>query len=417
MPDQATPLAQDDAQESPSAPFDAHLAGLFTLAQVITASPDEAARLVEETFRRARLKGLLVESAEPGTAEQVRVALYRLLLELRSQDASGAPGPSSDDMRDVKTRLAVRVVDASLPTAFAALPAVERILLLLCDVQNMSCGEAGRVLDLDADTASARLDAGRTRLEQEVRAGASPAERELVDTALTGRWRHDGLRRMVEQELTAVPPTLYPSVAARGDAAAATDVHRERRGADRGTVRAIRRALTVVLIVAVAGLLGYGFSRMTRQTPDVNLITISAQQADAIEVAFETTSPEQAERFIQDRLGRRITVPSIDGAALEGIAIRDVAEGAEAPVLLYQIASPETGQIVVYVYSYAFLDEHAEALELSSDVLGQIETEGNFDLHDLGESTALIFRRSDDIYIAVTAAGTDGLRDRISFPS
>jgi hypothetical protein len=115
-------------------------------------------------------------------------------------------------------------------------------------------------------------------------------------------------------------------------------------------------------------------------------------------------------------MGSRITIPSINEATLQGVSIREVADDADVPVLLFQdIASGKS--ITIYVYSYAFLDRHERRLVLERDILRQIEAEGNFDLHDLGETKALIWRYRDDIFVAITSGDAEELRGRISPPT
>ncbi len=178
----------------------------------------------------------------------------------------------------------------------------------------------------------------------------------------------------------------------------------------------LRKFSLVVAIIAVAGLLGYGFTRLTTREPDRNLISLSARQAELIEPTFRTTSAEQAERYIFDRLGIRVTVPTIRGATLQGLSIREVTRSANVPVLLFQdVDSNRT--LTIYVYTYAFLDRHERRLVLERDILRQIEDEGNFDLHDLGREKALIWRHRDDIFIAITEGDAEELRGRIAFPS
>ncbi len=410
--------SQDGSRETLSA----YLEGLYALAQIVSSGPDEAADLVEQTFRRARQEGVSIAPADPGATDSVRVDLYRILLDVRARrptasyhEPVGGSLPSDPEMSALRTRLAERFVDAALPASFATLGAEPRILLMLCDVQQMSCAEAARVLHLDAETACARLDEARDALSDALYASASPVERRLLESGLSGGWKQSALRRMTERELSAVPPTLHPALLEAAGTSSGPPARTDEEGKPQ-IKRIAMRAVAVLLIIAVAGVLGYGFSALTRRAPDVNLITLSAKQAGDTKVTFETTSAEQAERFVRDRLGRRITVPSIGEAALQGILIRDVADGAEAPVIVYSNGAGASS-IVVYVYSYAFLDAHRQQVELPEDVLRQIETEGNFDLHDLGETRALVWRRRADIYVAVTDGDAEELRNRIRFPS
>ncbi len=400
-----------------------HIEGLFALAQTVSSGAEEAIELVTETFRRASREGVSVSAAD--AVERARIELYRILLEVRGDrvqppvDEESGARRTEEDMTDLKGRLAQRIVDADITAAFTSLAAEQRVLLMLCDIQRMNCIEAGRVLDLDADAACARLDDARAEIDRILFADATVVERRLLDAGLEGDWRREALRRMANRELSVVPPTLQPKLLA---AASGTPA---RRAAERSEVqenrsarmkKALRRAAAIVAVILAAGVVGYGFSWMTDRPSDPNLIALSAAQAGSVEVGFQTTSAGQAQRYVRERLNRTITVPTIRGAALQGIAIRDLADGAEVPVIVYGNGDGPS-PIVLYVYSYAFLDAHEDRLRLSRDVLDQIESEGNYDLHDLGESKALIWRRRADIYVAITEGDADELRDRISYSS
>ena len=410
----SSPQTWDEERES----LLKHLEGVFALAQVVAPDADEAVRLVEDTYRKAFASPPAADSDE-----ERRVQLFRLLLQTRSSpsEGDGRTSESSPDLAGFRRRLAVEFIDHALPPAFAALPSEKRLILILSDVQGLDCRLAGEVLDLSEEAACARLDEARSDLRAAVYAGATEAERRLLETGLSESWEKDAVSRMADTELAALPPTLRPSIlsAIRGDGLtekipASTQEPAAQSGSIAGSI--IKRIVTIVLIVAVAGLLGYGFSHLMQRSPKASLIKLSASQAVEIEASFQTTSAEQAERYVYDRLGRRITVPAIDRAALQGVSIRDITDGAEVPVLVYS-DTHGTGSVVVYIYSYAFLDQYDESLVLGRDILGQIEEEGNFDLHDLGAEKALVWRRSDDILVAITAGDAEELRRRIRYPA
>ncbi len=396
-----------------------HLEAVFALAQILASDPDEAVRLVQRTYERAFSSA---DQEIPGDDQQVH--LFRLLLQL--YDSNGADRAATDEpassLGNFRRRLAVEFVDHTLPAAFAALSAEQRLLLMLGDVQDLDCLRIGEVLDVTEEEACTRLEDARRAIREAVNSSATRSERHLMESGLDDQWVRAALRRMAESELGALPPTVRPTIMAsiRRTDADDHEVQPAQEPSDntRGTlVRGLlKRAGAILLIVAVAGLLGYGFSSLMRQNPKANLISLSAGQALDVQAGFQTASAEQAERYVYDRLGRRITVPTIDRAALQGVSIRSISDGAEVPVLIYQEAG-DAGSIVVYVYSYAFLDRFEESLVLDPDVLRQIEEEGNFDLHDLGEEKALVWRRSDDILVAVTAGDAEELRQRIDYPA
>ena len=178
------------------------------------------------------------------------------------------------------------------------------------------------------------------------------------------------------------------------------------------TSKALRVAVPALLIVLASGLVGYGLSNLAKRPQETNLVSLSARQAEHIKVRFETTNADEAERYVRELLDRRIGVPTIEDAELTGVSIHDAGDGAQIPVLLYRNLS-ESGNIVLYAYSYAFLDTHGRRFRLASDVLERIETEGLSDLPDSGEANVLIWRQRDDIFIAVTESPSETLGNRI----
>ena len=179
------------------------------------------------------------------------------------------------------------------------------------------------------------------------------------------------------------------------------------------------RLLVVMLLILAVGALGYFASRSLEREPETNLITLALQQADAVRPTIRTDSPEQAEDFVQQELGWRLTLPTIDQAALTGVGLREVAPGVTVPVFLYDDTLDDTDAttLSLYVFSYALLDRHKEHIQLEPEILRQIQDHQQFDLHDLGRRNALVWRNRDDIYVAVTPGDPEALRKRIVFPS
>lgn len=404
-----------------------NLPGIFAVAQVIAPNADEAVHLVEESYRRA-----LASSERFSSAESARLLLMQLLVEVRGEavpsgndvtaEEADASGRDAVDLADFRRRHAMRLVGHALPAAFATLTSEQRLLLMLCDVERIDCEATGRILGLDPVIACRRVEEARIALHKALFATSNAVEKELLETSLQGAWKREALQRMVESELVTLPPTLQPSVLAIAKSISGGSGEKPESAVSKNESvepatswrRLAQRAVAIVAIIATAGLLGYGFTYLMRREPDLSLISVSARHADAVEATFKTSSPEQAERYIYDRLGERLTVPSIQQAALLGVTVGDVTASAQVPILIYREG---THTITVYVYSYAFLDKHGKELVLERDILRQIEDEGNFDLHDLGEDKVLIWRNRDDIYIAITPGDAEELRQRITFPS
>jgi DNA-directed RNA polymerase specialized sigma24 family protein len=412
----------------------AHLEGLFTLAQVVTMNAEGAVRLVEGTYHRAfdRL------AYEP-LPDNPRMWLYGLLMQVhdeQSRAGAAAPSEAPPDLPSqpaaagadaFRRRMAEQFVHQALPAAFATLPPDQRLLLMLCHVQQLSRDEAGRILGLPAEEAARRLEAARQALNAALYDNATEVERHLLATSLPGEWDRAALEHLARTELTPPPATLRPSMRDHAGMAGGppepipvpAPLPAAAPAKPGGTVRLghlLTRLTAALLIIMVAGLLGYLFSGVLREQPELNLLTLSIQQVDDVEVAVRTPSPEQAERYVLDSLGWRIVLPGIEQARLVGLDVHEIAEGVTVPVFVYEDAA--TGQAVtLYALNYEMLLRHASRIRLERDILQQIQGDGNFELHDLGEERALIWRNRDDIFIAVTDPAVADLRERIVFPS
>lgn len=410
-----------DAPTERPDPLLEHLDRLYTFAQAMVLDASAAARLVEVTYARA-----YATPPEERPLLEEQTWLYNLMMQAHREEQAGperaaAEGgaPQAPVPADFRRRLAEQLVDRKLPTALASLPEDHRLLLLLSDGEGLSCREAGRVLELEEETACQRLEIAQATLQELLLSSVTTVERPLIEEHLPPGWVRAALQRLTQSEFIPLPPTLRQSVAA---------IAREQRSRPRPEARLrarrrapgrawmfVRRAFAALVLIGTAGLLGYTIADLSRPEPDTNLITLSAEQAGRIQPTFRTGSPEQAERFIHDRLGWRLTVPTIDGASLAGVGISEVVPGVEAPAFLFENASGEP--IVLFAYSYAFLDRFDDRIHLDADVLRQIEDDQHFDLYDLEEDKVLVWRNRDDIYMAVTRDDAESLSERIFFPS
>ncbi|QXD14911.1 hypothetical protein GQ464_016060 [Rhodocaloribacter litoris] len=397
--------------------YQEHLERLYAFAQLLTADETEAADLVAATLRRAT-------TASPSPVPLTKAGLLHVMLQIH-RSTTGPAGHAAVP-EALRARHNRRVVDRLLPAAFFTLPETPRLLLTLCDVEQLSCMEAAPVLEMDPETACRQLAEARQQLSRMVHAAADETERRLLadlpdDPA---EWLPDALQRLMKAELAPLPPTLperlpppgspeageaRPRPAARTPASAASFAHRLR--------RRLRPLLVAAALIVSAGLVGYGLTKLAPapEPPETSLILLAARQAASVEPAFHTPSPEQAERYVRDRLGRRVTIPAIDDAVLLGVGQQALVEGAEVPVLLFEDVETEA-PITIYTFNYAFLEQHRNRIQLERDILLQIASEDHFDLHDLGTRQVLVWRHRDDIFVAVIAGDAETLRDRIRFP-
>jgi DNA-directed RNA polymerase specialized sigma24 family protein len=401
-----------------------HLDGLYTLAQGLTLDAAVAVRLVERTYQAA------FQSVDDVPEGDEKAWLVRSMMRLSGHmdEAPAAPdAPEPALPADYRRRLAEQFLDRMLPSVLVTLPDQDRLLLLLSDVEGMPCEEAARVLDRDEDETCSRLETARAELRAALFAGASEVEERLVHSSLPLNWLKSALGRAMAAEFSPVPPTLRASVAALRGVSEPVEMRPAPPVPPRVTTlraavrprdaqRRAGRALSALVLIVVAGLVGVFVSTMSTEEVDTSLISLSARHAYDVAPTFRTGSPEQAERFVRDRLGWRLTVPNISDASLSGVGIREVAPGVEVPVFLYE----EVGSgmaVVLYAYTYAMLDRFDDRISLERDILTQIQDDAHFDLHDLGDDKVLIWRHRDEILLAVTRGDAERLRRRIAYPS
>ena len=168
-----------------------------------------------------------------------------------------------------------------------------------------------------------------------------------------------------------------------------------------------------VLIVLTAGLTGYALQTVLRQEPEVNLVVLSADQADRVSPSVQSNAAEQLAYYVRDRLGWRVSVPEIDEAALLGVTIHEIAPGVEVPVFVYR--DTRTGlPITLFTYTYALLDRYEDRIELAREIKHTIAEERSFDSQLVDGNTVLTWRSRDDIFIAVTPLDDPTLSARIT---
>ncbi len=422
-----------------------HLESVYLLAQTVSSDAQTAARLVEAAYTQA-----FVTLPLSNPARNEKRWLFRLLLQIRHEQAEFERHTAEEEARaqappaaltDLRRRLARQIASRALPTTLTTLPDDQRLILLLCDAEGLSCDDAAFVLAVEAETACESLEQARAAVNDTLRAGVSEQERRLLVENLPDDWLRPTLRRTVEAEFDLPPSTLRHAIVASTlhptaepasepasetppplDAPAATEDKPSRPQATppkRTKSRRLSRvAFMVLLFVAVAAVSYLASDSFVNRPPETNLITLSVKQADAVQPSLETDSPEEAEAYVQDQLQWRLTLPSIDQAALSGVGLREVAPAITVPVFLYQDAAGETAErIALYVFSYTLLDQHDDRLKLEPEIQQQITDTGRFDLHDLGKRNVLVWRHRDDIFVAVTPGDPEALRQRIVFPS
>lgn len=395
-----------------------HLDAAYRVAQAITLDARAAAELVERAFRNAYAEGH--ESWPDG---EVRERLLRNVLAahrmaegpsphgMNPSDAQPAPAPGTE----YRAIVARETVDRLLPTALALLPDRLRTLLVLTETENMSIPDAARIFEMEPAQVQQDRDAAHRLLREGLFRSAGEVEREVLSGQFREDWIRHALLRHARTRFGPPPPTLVlpePGVSEGESTGHTPAADRRPSRVERVASSRPRQILYAVLMVLVAGLVGYAASALLETDPDVNVITLSANRMASIEVDVESASPSEIESFLFDESERRIHVPHIDQATLVGAGLTEVVDGVQVPVVLYDDA-PSGERIPVFVYSYALLDRYADRLKLERDVMQQIEDERHFDLHDLGETRVLIWRNRDEIFVAATRGDAASLQDRV----
>lgn len=193
---------------------------------------------------------------------------------------------------------------------------------------------------------------------------------------------------------------------------------------------ALLRGLLGAAVVAAAGLLGFWLApsgnRPSEPVPDsaASLTIRTVQYATELdpelggELATPATSRRRAiDSLVRSELDRRIEIPRIAGASLERFTIEQITPHARVPVLLYRPdrtsrASADTVLLPVFVYNYALLDETREELTLGPGTLDRLDRR-EYVIDRSGDRPAVLWRRRDDIYLAVTPSDPDSLVGRI----
>jgi DNA-directed RNA polymerase specialized sigma24 family protein len=467
--DEENGRGEEDERERIRRRLLAPIGRLYALAQTLTDSERAARRLVEATYARAA-EALSARDApplgppsspdddpslpSPGDPD-ARAWLFALLVQTAraAPDGEAAPSglrPTEDADADAATenaaadaadrhfrrRAQARFLKRALPPAFATLAPGRRLLLTLCDVEDLDTAAAARVADLSEDEVRHQHADARADLREALRRMAPRPERPfLEEEALPAERLRAALRRMAERDLTAPPPALRPAArhalqhrpdvpaAARGASEEARRPDRAPRSSDdadgpgerRSSAwrRRLPRLLVALLLIGGAGAVGYLATAVLEGSEATNIAALSAERAaEAGNLRLRTERPERAEQFVRDKLDRRLTVPRIEGAVLRGVGLAEVAPGERVPVFRFR-DSASGRSITAYAYDYALLDRASGRLRLPRRLRKQITDQSRFARATVSDRRVLLWRHRDDIFAAVTPR-SDSLQQRIA---
>ncbi len=400
-----------------------HLDALFAMAQVLTLDAEHATRLVEDTFKRAlqiREKNLVV----PGDRRHMLQLLIQVHNENKQSTDTFDDGPlilatQNQSTESFKQHILDQFLSRVVPASFALLDDSDRLVLSLCEANRLSLADAALIMGIDSDAVALQLQNAKNRLQERIVSNAPPAILELLKQSKPDEWLPQSLRRALKSELKTTSPTLETRVqsvftmqnpeAARQALAASSE---KKKGEGR---RSFSRGLMTVFLILSTGFIGYIGSTFFQGARDTNLLTLSAARASRVETVLSTSDPSEAEQFVLHQMNWRLELPAIENVELTGVGINEITDDVRVPVFLYNDNANPDNHITIYAFTYALLDEYPDRIQLQPDILTAIANEDRFDLHDLNDNEKfVIWRNSDDIFMAVTTGNPMDLRNRIS---
>jgi|GEM_PF-2226986 len=398
---------------------------LFSMAQVLTLDHEKSLQLVEKTVLRA-----LSSSAVNQIELHDRRYLLQLLLEVHQEQTqihtplfapdSATAAPQVNE--SISTQLVQDALKGIMPLAFASLEDSDRALLILCEIERLSCTDASLIMGSDSKTICTRLEEVKQQLVDRILQNSSASLTTLITQIPQDSWLpaaiQSALKTNYKPSTSTLESRIRAAVSKRIDRKPSELLSRTpsalRNSRSQRSVRDVlfRRVLTLILILA-AGLSGYIGSEMLRTPPNPDLISLSAKQAKRIKPILSTTNREEAEDFIINHLDWRLSLPVIDGSTIEGVGISEIASGVRVPVFLYRNQeSRPSEKVTLYAFTYALLDEFQSQIQLSSETLDAIAEPDYIDSHALRSgNNVFVWRDANDIFLAVT--DEDELQTRI----
>lgn len=436
-------MPADSSHTSPPTALLKHLDRVYEMARVLAPTEKRASKLVEATYRRAA-------QSPPPESRAVRAWLFRLLLQTYATRRSDAATTSSvstmrrpaDLLQDFRFQTAEDALQRVVPVAFALQPPREQLVLTLCDIVELNANEAAVVLDTEPNTLAEEVTAARDALWETACAELTPGEQRLVEEELPTDALLDALRHVVAPHLGPLPPRLRPAVAtllehprieheedpdvndisffdADEDASPPPSFSGGAGDNERsGIGNRLQRFGAALLIIFLTGLAGYGVASLfpsDNEPPTTDLLQLSVQHAGAVQPTLRTNSATEAEQFVLDQLGRRIAVPHIEATSLSGVSIVELNAGTRVPAFVFEDGTSNQ-RITTYAYTYALLDRN-DRMHLTRELRQQLQDEERINLQTMNGDGVLVWRKRDDIYVAVTKTDPRQVRPRITHSS
>ena len=413
-------------------PFDAsssslasHVQALYPLARVLVGS-DEAAPLIRQVYEHAAT----VPPADRPDDE--RAWLFQLMLDAQNDSlhpagAEGTPSAEPSFTDDpFRREVAEQMAEEKLPVAFAACSVHERFLLAIDALATPSDEVLAVALDTSTTNARSIRDRARSSLRASLRDVLQGPERMLVDVALPDDALRDHLRRLLGDRFHPVPPALHSDVvdileeaeSAQTGASSSSPTWLPDRIGDLLPSPAALRRLVGAALVALAlsgGIVGTLYVFTSPSPPaSTTLIALSVQRTPNLEVAHPVRSPDAADTYVRRVWNRRLSVPSITDASLQGVS--DASWGDESvPALLYSDTRTDQ-RMALYAFNYALLDQLDSLAVLTQEVRTHLASANAPLVRQQSGQSVAVWRQRDDIYVLVASGlDADALRSRLPF--
>jgi hypothetical protein len=391
----------------------AHVEVLFALARVL-AGTDEARSLVRSVYEHA------AEVPPQQRPSDERAWLFRLLMEVREGDLSSAgdqdpPRPDSSFTGDpFRREVALQTAERMLPTAFAACSLHERFILAIDVLGDPSDEVLAAALDTGPADARSVRDEARSALRASLRDVLKGPERMLVDVALPEDALRDQLRDLLLDRSASAPDALHATVSdvlerARAQRRAAASETQP--SSSPSLFGALERWLSLrgllgglaFLVVVTAGVGGATYFLSSSEPASVSsssLVDFSVQRADGVEIALDTDASATAAQFIRRTWGRRVSIPSIDGASLAGAGRLSLEMGGSVPALRYRDDNSGAA-ITVLVFNYALMDTLDGRATLTRSRRTKLAANQGLIAPQQTDPAVVLWRQRDDIFVVV----------------
>lgn len=425
-----SPLLPMTASETDSSrSLAAHVEVLYALARVLAGS-DGARSLVQSVYQHA------AEVPPEQRPSDERAWLFRLMVDVREGDLHSAgaevhpAGDTSFTNDPFRREVAEQTAERMLPTAFAACSLHERFILAIDVLGNPSDEVLAAALDTTTANAGSVRDQARSSLRASLRDVLKGPERMLVDVALPETALRDQLRDLLMARFHPAPDDLHSTVTEVLERAQAERLAQDSDPAassrsllpwgldvlwNWASVRGVLSGLGFLLIVT-AGIGGANYlisSSSPPPAPAASIVDISVQRADGVQPALDTPDPERAAAFIRRTWNRRVSVPTIQNASLNGVGRLSMEMNTEVPVLRYR--DDDSGaSILAFAFNYALMDSLGERATLDRQRRAKLASNQHVLTAQRSDRAVLLWRQRDDIFVIVAPnTDADSLRARI----